>query len=64
MQCLPRAKLLYETALLRLSSDITLWVTYIQFIWKDLKDLTLARVYFEKCKNVFQNDTSKLGDFI
>jgi hypothetical protein len=64
MQNLQRAKLLYETALLRLSSDATLWISYIQFIQRELKDITLARVYFEKCKNLFQDDTSKLADFI
>lgn len=41
------AKVVYERALLALDSDITLWLDYIQFLQRELKDIGLARAKFE-----------------
>jgi hypothetical protein len=42
-----RAKLLYERALISLDKDRHFWISYIQFIEKNLKDPQLARAKFE-----------------
>jgi hypothetical protein len=42
-----RAKLLYERALISLDKDRHFWISYIQFIEKNLKDPHLARAKFE-----------------
>ncbi len=42
-----RAKLLYERALISLDKDTHFWISYIQFIEKNLKDPQLARAKFE-----------------
>lgn len=42
-----RAKLLYERGLISLDKDRHFWISFIQFIEKDLKDPQLARAKFE-----------------
>lgn len=42
-----RAKLLYERGLISLDKDKHFWISYIQFIEKNLKDPQLARAKFE-----------------
>jgi hypothetical protein len=42
-----RAKLLYERGLISLDKDRHFWISYIQFIEKNLKDPQFARAKFE-----------------
>lgn len=52
-----RAKLLYERALISLDNDRHFWISYIQFIEKNLKDPQLARVKFDsKTKSSDKSD--------
>lgn len=52
-----RAKLLYERALISLDKDMHFWVSYIQFLEKNMKDPQMARAKFEnriKLANKFE----------
>lgn len=42
-----RAKLLYERGLISLDKDRHFWISYIQFLEKNIKDPQLARAKFE-----------------
>lgn len=41
------AKVLYERALLEMDSDMALWLDYVEFIQRQLKDVSLARAKFQ-----------------
>lgn len=47
-----RAKLLYEVALLNPQADINLWISYINFVSKELRDTVSARATFERCRHM------------
>ena len=42
-----RARLLYERGLISLDRDVYFWISYVQFIEKNLKDPALVRAKFE-----------------
>ena len=44
---LARAKLVYNSGLLRLDSDFSFWMQYVNFLIRDMKDITSAKVIFE-----------------
>jgi tetratricopeptide (TPR) repeat protein len=59
-----RAKFVYQTALLEPSADITVWIAYINFLSKEMRDIGSARATFEKCRQVLEKDTGRLSDLI
>lgn len=53
-----RAKLLYERGLISLDKDRHFWISYIQFIEKQMKDPQLARAKFEnRIKHADKHET-------
>lgn len=46
------------------NADISLWVAYINFVQKELRDVGSARANFEKCRQLLAKDSSRLADLV